>query len=700
VEPFLGDRLADRPHLGCANLVGVCRERGIPVRLVAGQSRYLSTMFREDGDEFWHLLMSLGDQELARMGLTPFRDGLRERGLPDLERELQSLYESVFVSCDPRRALDGVATETLDSYHAAFCRVYAHVLNTRPSVQLRLVERYVQAILGCDPRFVGFSLQSGFDPVSRAVRRRLREESEVALIVGGPLTPFLPSKEYATLFEQECFDRLVVGEAEVALPQLLETLSDGAAEDVPNVYRLDGGKVIGRPGPPPNDLDALPFPDYGQADLDAFPLPARVLAVQSARGCTWHRCAFCELHVPFEGRFRPFSVDRFVETIAHLGARHGVRDFALADLEVPPARARRIAEAILSAGLDVRLDLCARLTKGFDDDGLLGLLHRAGVRAVEWGLESGCQRVLGLMDKGTQVPVMSRVLRKSAAHGIANLCFVIVGFPGESREEAEATFAFLHGLRESVARADLGRFTLNRDSPIGREPERWGVSRPSDGVFAVSAGMTPAQAAELEARLRSRLKLAPQEWSSGELACLPPSSLSRLVHFVFQGRGMVSSAEVAARIASDDLGALAVVVPGQVRTADGTLVLHPLAVRESNVVNVRHPAPPQRLEAPVAAAVERADGSLTLGEICAVVDRLPPDDAAVPDVAVGSVRGARQTGTGPIGDGAVTPRDRCRAALVSLLASGHAVAFTETWAATGASAGGPRAQPALPAVEG
>lgn len=645
VEPFVGDRIVDRPHLGCANLIAVCRAAGVPARLVAGQTRYLKAMFTEDVAEAWDLLMSCPDDAVASLQLTAFRDGLRRRGLDELSEELPALYAYVLGGNDPRAALDGAATERLDSYHTAFCRLYAHVLRNDPDTRVSLVERYVAEILADEPRFVGFSLQSGFDPLTRAVRRRLRAETDATLIVGGPLTPFLPARGYATLFERECLDRLVVGEAESSLPALLQALTDGRSWDVPNVYRLEGGQVRGEPGPPPDDLDALPFPDYDQVDLDAYPLPMPVLAVQSARGCTWHRCAFCELHAPFGGRFRTFSVDRFVETLAYLRDRHGVRHFTIADLEVPPARARRIAEAILEAGLDVRLDMCARLGRGFDDDMLMALLHRAGLRAVEWGLESGCQRVLDLMDKGTKVPVMRRVLRKAAAQGVANLCFVMVGFPGERGEEAGETFDFLHGVRDAIARADVGLFELRVDSRVGQDPARWGVARSPHRGFSVDSGMTPAEAEALERRLRGKLRLSPQEWSSGELSCLPPSSLSRLLHFVFQSQGMVPAAGVAARREQGELGGLAIIVAGRLSHERGHRLYHPVAVRESTLLNVMHPASPQPVDDVVADALFAADGSLGLDEICL--------DGAESEV--------------------------CRAALVDLLETGRAVAFTELW---------------------
>lgn len=84
-----------------------------------------------------------------------------------------------------------------------------------------------------------------------------------------------------------------------------------------------------------------------------------------------------------------------------------------------------------------------RPTEGYNDDGLFRLMHKAGFREMLWGIESGSQRVLDLMDKGTKISTIGQVLEKSSKHNIANLCFIIFGFPGETKKEAEKTIAFL-----------------------------------------------------------------------------------------------------------------------------------------------------------------------------------------------------------------------------------------------------------------
>ena len=80
----------------------------------------------------------------------------------------------------------------------------------------------------------------------------------------------------------------------------------------------------------------------------------------------------------------------------------------------------------------------ARPTGDFDRECLV-LMYESGCRFVMWGLESGNQRVLDLIEKGTVLEDIRRVLRESAEAGLFNHVFTIFGYPTETWEEARDT---------------------------------------------------------------------------------------------------------------------------------------------------------------------------------------------------------------------------------------------------------------------
>ena len=92
----------------------------------------------------------------------------------------------------------------------------------------------------------------------------------------------------------------------------------------------------------------------------------------------------------------------------------------------------------------------------------------AGLVRLTTGLESGSQRMLDLMKKGTDLGETSRVLRDAAQAGISVRVTVMVGYPGEAAADVAATARFLDQHRDSIERVSLNRFTLMSGTAIDR----------------------------------------------------------------------------------------------------------------------------------------------------------------------------------------------------------------------------------------
>jgi hypothetical protein len=98
------------------------------------------------------------------------------------------------------------------------------------------------------------------------------------------------------------------------------------------------------------------------------------------------------------------------------------------------------------------------------DDDIAALMWRAGVRLVRIGQESGDQRVLNQMRKGTRVGDVQPAVDALGKHGIKAVMFMMHGFPGESEESIAATRRMLQTVNDGhehvpvVAMARVGLF--------------------------------------------------------------------------------------------------------------------------------------------------------------------------------------------------------------------------------------------------
>ncbi|MDR7493845.1 MAG: PqqD family peptide modification chaperone [Armatimonadota bacterium] len=123
-----------------------------------------------------------------------------------------------------------------------------------------------------------------------------------------------------------------------------------------------------------------------------------------------------------------------------------------------------------------------RFNPNLDED-LVAQLARAGMRIIQFGLESYNQRVLDLMDKGVKLADIVPVLKRCLARGIGYHLFCFLGFPGETAEDAERTLTFLDEISKLTTREfgnqhcsnGVGIFRLDVLSRVAQDPARFGV---------------------------------------------------------------------------------------------------------------------------------------------------------------------------------------------------------------------------------
>jgi hypothetical protein len=91
-------------------------------------------------------------------------------------------------------------------------------------------------------------------------------------------------------------------------------------------------------------------------------------------------------------------------------------------------------------------------------------------------MESGNQRVLDLIDKGTKVAYMGETMKNFANAGVAVQLMAFTGFPTETAAEEQETRQFVRDHADYWSAGGLGQFLLTGTSIIARNPEKFGIS--------------------------------------------------------------------------------------------------------------------------------------------------------------------------------------------------------------------------------
>lgn len=304
------------------------------------------------------------------------------------------------------------------------------------------------------PDIVGISATTpGFKRAAR-VAAGVKEELKLPTIVGGP---HVTSQPLGTLAGED-FDYGVVGEGEVTLLELLNTLEKGG--DISRVsglaYKEDGRvKTTGRRDYI-RDLDSLPFPDRdslpalsayhpSQSSYRRLPLGTMV----TSRGCP-HHCVFCDRSV-FGNLYRARSAANVVDEMETLIEKHRAREVRFWDdtFNLLPKRVFQICDEIRSRGLDVEWSCVARVSNMTRE--LLAAMRRAGCWQVDYGVETGNPDVLRGIHKGITMDLVKRTVRLSRAAGLRVRAFFMLGLPGETEETMQQTIDFAKSLDLDVA---------------------------------------------------------------------------------------------------------------------------------------------------------------------------------------------------------------------------------------------------------
>ena len=205
----------------------------------------------------------------------------------------------------------------------------------------------------------------------------------------------------------------------------------------------------------------------------------RWLKLQLARGCYWHKCAFCDVTLDYIKCFAMPPPAEIVDAMQQLADETGETGFHFTDEAIPPALARGVSEEILRRRFVCRWWGNGRFDASYTP-ALARLMEKAGCVAVTGGLECANDRLLKLMNKGSTLESARLALAHFADAGILVHAYLMYGFPTQTAAEAAGALRYVRDrFREGTIRsAFFHRFALTVHSPIAREPERFGIEVP------------------------------------------------------------------------------------------------------------------------------------------------------------------------------------------------------------------------------
>ncbi|MCM2322699.1 MAG: B12-binding domain-containing radical SAM protein [Oligoflexia bacterium] len=348
------------------------------------------------------------------------------------------------------------------------------------------VERHRPEVVGLTAPFPG-NVYGAFR-IARQVKAL--HPSVKVVLGGGYVNTELRGLSEARVFD--FFDFVTLDDGERPFLNLLEHLARKLPEEtLSRTFLRKNGKVVFQNDPAQHDI---PFRDSGTPTYDGLPLgkylsllellnpmhriwsDGRWNKLTVAHGCYWRKCNFCDTSLDYIARYDAAPADLLVDRIEALIRETGQTGFHFVDEAAPPAMLRALAERLLARKVAISWWGNIRFEKTFTPE-LAKLLARSGCIAVSGGLEVASDRLLKLMQKGVTVEQVARVTRAFTEAGIMVHAYLMYGFPTQTEQE---TLDSLERVRQLFAAGCLQsaywhRFSATAHSPIGREPERFGI---------------------------------------------------------------------------------------------------------------------------------------------------------------------------------------------------------------------------------
>ncbi len=297
------------------------------------------------------------------------------------------------------------------------------------------------------PDVIGASMMTSDWLRAREMLPRIREAVPEALLIAGGIHPTFRPDDVMAL---PCIDGLCVGEGEYPLLELLQRREKGELLlDIENFWwRTADGIVKNKLRPPIEDLDTIPWPDHKM--FEAW--QSGVVQVLTGRGCPF-KCTFCavpafhQLYKPLGNFLRRRSVGHVIEEIRALMELMPVHHIQFIDdvFTLPRSWAMEFAAAY---GAQIRIPFTIITRVDVVDPELLDAYRAANCEVISFGVESGSARLrkIVLKRKMTDETIID-AFRMCDERGILTNANYIVGFPGETREDIQATMALHRKLK-------------------------------------------------------------------------------------------------------------------------------------------------------------------------------------------------------------------------------------------------------------
>ncbi len=343
-------------------------------------------------------------------------------------------------------------------YAAALMREKGYEVSLFDTMFSHKPEEVIEHLEKVKPEFF-VMYDDGFNYLTKMCLTNMREAAfeMIHLAKEKGCTVIVSSSDATDRFElylNEGADFVIIGEAELTLSELISSIQKGETD----FYQIQGlafkhnnsvVKTMGRGVM--KELDKLPFPAWDIIDME----PYRQSWIKSAgyfsmnmattRGCPF-KCNWCAKPI-YGNRYNTRSPQNVVDELKMLKAKYNFDHIWFCDdiFGLKPGWVKAFADCLEKENVAFKFKMQGRVDLLLQENNIKDLA-RAGCDNIWMGAESGSQKILDAMDKGTTVKQIFEATRLLKKNDIKPSFFIQFGYPGETSEDIEKTIAMINKL--------------------------------------------------------------------------------------------------------------------------------------------------------------------------------------------------------------------------------------------------------------
>lgn len=319
---------------------------------------------------------------------------------------------------------------------------------------------FIQSTLRSGADLFAFSCTTGGEFWVLDTIKKLRKQSSVSIIVGGPHTTFFPE-----MIENPDINYICQGEGEYALLDLLEAKQSNpnSIKRIPNIWsKGPTGEIYKNEVRQFACLDDLPAPDFEIYTKYKYLVPYNrdMFAVITGRGCPYN-CSYCfnktykDLYNGKGTYLRKRSPENLVQDLLYAKKKYGIRKINFIDDSFFsfPSWLREFAE-IYKKELNLPFFINVEATQVKEE--YVRLVKEMGCICVRMGVETGNEQlrrnVLNKKISNKQISDAAKLFRQFR---IKLTTYNILGLPGETLENSLETYNLNKNIGSDFAQCSL-----------------------------------------------------------------------------------------------------------------------------------------------------------------------------------------------------------------------------------------------------